>query len=110
MDQSELCRNPITRSSLALSRSSIGVWCIRLHQWWNLRSSESFSPFSFPYPPKLVEEKFSEVRGYAQFPSICSSDFTFQWAGGLRSGGSRVFLSPFVSSNCSWVRSTAPVR
>ena len=27
----EVRGRPITRSSLALSRSSIGVWCIRLH-------------------------------------------------------------------------------
>ena len=37
--KNELPRKPITRSSLALSRSSIGVWCIRLHQWWNLSST-----------------------------------------------------------------------
>src|SRR5829696_7177183 len=53
---------------------------------------------------------FSEVREYAQSPSVCSAVFPIQWDGGWRSEGSRVLSSPFASSNCSWVRSSAPER
>src|SRR5215218_10236279 len=58
----------------------------------------------------VSEGLFSEVREYAQSPSVCSAVFPIQWEGGLRSEGSRVLSSPFASSNCSWVRSSAPER
>src|SRR5215208_369873 len=66
---------------------------------------------SCPYSLNVVEKEFSEVCRDAQLSSICSSVLTFQCAGGLRSGGSWVSLSPsFVSSNCFWVRKAAPER
>src|SRR5215218_1205321 len=58
----------------------------------------------------VSEGLFSEVREYAQSPSVCSAVFPIQWEGGLRSEGSRVLSSPFASSNCSWVRFSAPER
>ena len=63
-----------------------------------------------PYSAECVEGLFSEVREYAQSPSVCSAVFPIQWEGGLSSEGSRVLSSPFASSNCSWVRSSAPER
>src|SRR5829696_338105 len=60
---------------------------------------------------KFAFKEFSEVCRDAQPSSICSSVLTFQCAGGLRSGGSWVSLSPsFVSSNCFSVRKAAPER
>src|SRR5215218_7107715 len=58
----------------------------------------------------VSEGLFSELREYAQSPSVCSAVFPIQWEGGLRSEGRRVLSSPFASSNCSWVRSSAPER
>src|SRR5829696_9371651 len=67
------------------------------------------SPFG--HSANFVFKEFSEVCREAQPSSICSSVLTFQCAGGLRSGGSWVSLSPsFVSSNCFWVRKAAPER
>src|SRR5215204_4487920 len=51
---------------------------------------------------------------YLTFPGFLMPVFTPQCAGGLRSGGSRVFSSPVAGSNSSWVRlaveRSAPVR
>src|SRR5215207_2847423 len=96
----------------------------RIHRL--LGNSASLGP-GLPYPALLLDlihpsawnrnsanfaiKEFSEVCRDAQPSSICSSVLTFQCAGGLRSGGSWVSLSPsFVSSNCFWVRKAAPER
>ena len=68
------------------------------------RGSSSPSPLFIPHSPKCLVGVFSEVRQCAQSSLACSSGFTPQCAGGLRSGGSRVFSSPVAGSNSSWVR------
>src|SRR5215208_6048615 len=72
------------------------------------------SSFAEVFPCFLVIPLWSLCPSGAQSSLTCSSVLTAQCAGGLRSGGSRVFSSPVAGSNSSWVRlaveRSAPLR
>src|SRR5215208_5164087 len=72
------------------------------------------SSFAEGFPCFLVIPLWSLCPSEAQSSLTCSSVLSAQCAGGLRSGGSRVFSSPVAGSNSSWVslavERSAPLR
>src|SRR5215208_4810463 len=106
-----------TRTSLLVRRNSENSVTAKFAQpRCSAPEPPSFtSSFAEVFPSFLVIPLWSLCPSGTQSSLLtCSSLLTPQCAGGLRSGGSRVFSSPVAGSNSSWVRiaveRSAPVR